>query len=284
MASRDELRALRAEVRARHEAATKKVSRLRRRGAELGGTAFDVRRDLSVVKRYNTKQLKTYLDQLNSFVDRSNAFVPGRGGVPIPAAKWREYTREERKFRRARLDELSSVGKFDLPGVGKGNTILDRYYRLNDKSRAVGANRPFYELDRRSKDISSPEALDRLIKDMRKRNAPNYKPQKIKNARKELAEIINNLGSPTMTDAEGNKVTWKSMVDKLNDYQFNILWNYTDFATKASSEYELARMRAMGREERFIESMSRDNETVIEDALNWAQLLPRSRHGNGKKK
>lgn len=260
---RDEIEALRAEVRRRHKAATSKVSRLRSRGVELGDTGYDVRRDLSKIKRYNAPQLKSYLNQLESFVDRKNAFVPGDSGVPLPAAKWREYKRLEKQYNRIGNREFETISD-TVPFKPGMSTPRDRRERLSKRALGAAVNSPYQEINRDSRNVTSVNALDKLTSQMRNKTSQTFLPRELSKSRRQLMDMLVEIGNSEYVDA----------VSDLSDHQFNVLWNYTSFATEISSDYEIMKLRARGEAERAHEKIHEDNTHAISDLLQWAGSIP----------
>jgi len=259
----DDLEALRAEVRRRHKAATSKVSRLRSRGVEVSGTNYDIRRDLSKVKRYNATQLRAYATQLNSFVDRSNAFVPGDSGVPLPAAKWREYKRLEKRYNEIGNREFTKVENMFLPG--STTKVRERRQMLDKSALSGGAmNDPYAEINRKSKGITSIEALERITEQMRSKTTREYLPSELKKSRAQLNEMLTTIG----------KAEYIEQANSLSEHQFNILWNYTNFANEISLDYEIMKARARGEKERVHEKLHEDANHAIADQLQWASFIP----------
>lgn len=258
----EELEALRAQVRARHNAATKKVSRLRQRGVELGGTNYDVRRDPNNIKRMNSTQLRAHLGRLNSFIDRKNAFVPGDSGVPLPAAKWREYKALERQYNRIGNREYAKVGDTFLPQPGV--KVRDRRSILAQSALGTAANAPYQEINRNSRGITGTDALDKITEQMRGKTSRDYLPAEIAKSREQFMDMLKEMGNAEYIDT----------AKKLTDDQFDTLWNYTSFATEISSDYEIMKMRARGESERAHEKIHKDNSDAISELLNWATVLP----------
>lgn len=263
--NKDELNALRAEVRRRHKAATSKVSRLRSRGVELGGTNIDVRRDLSKVKRYNATQLRAYAATLDRFVSRQTAYVPGDKGVPLPAAKWREYKRLERMNNRRTNTEYEKVADTFLPTPSI--RIRDRRTMLSQSALGQSANVPFQEMNRKSTGITNEKALDKIIEQMRDKTRRGYLPEQLAKSREQFMKMLGEIGEQRYLKA----------ASELSDAQFDILWNYTSFATQISSDYEIMKLKARGEMERSHEKIHEDNQDAISDLLTWAQGQPANR-------
>lgn len=268
MASKDEIARLRAEVRARHRAATQKVSRLRQKGVEINNTNYDVRRDLNNVKRYTGAQLKSYLNQLDSFVARSNGFVPGDSGLPIPIKKWRSYKATERQYNRIGDREYNKVADTFLPNAGM--KVRERRTILGKSATGDAVNSPYQEVNRSSRGITSLDALDKLNEQLKRKTSRDFLPGEIKRGRAEFTQMLVEIGNQQHIEA----------ANKLSDEQFNILWNYTSFATEISRDYEIMKARARGEKERAHDKIHEDNTNAIDELLQWATYLPTK--GGGK--
>ena len=89
---------LRAHVKNRHRAATKKLSRMRRVNRVRDTSDIDPRRDLGKVDRYNKAQLKSYLDTLNQFNSRSVGYYGNARGEKISRKAWAAYKASEKAY------------------------------------------------------------------------------------------------------------------------------------------------------------------------------------------
>src|SRR4051812_16186860 len=109
-----ELDDLRREARRRHKAATDKISRLRKKGVDLGGSKEDQRRDLGLVKRYNTRQLRDYIGSLNNFTSRDNQYHSSANGI-IKADRFKVYKDLEGKYNADGLAHFDHVADVFVP-------------------------------------------------------------------------------------------------------------------------------------------------------------------------
>lgn len=265
MATKDELNALRAEVRKRQRAANAKVSRLRQRGVEVGGTPFDVRRNVNSVKSYNSRQLKSYLNKLNNFTSRSTSFVGDVNGSPIPAQKWRAYKAQERKYNSKGSRELGKFANVKLPFSDatveqRRNSIVNTNV-LRAQGQAVRS--PYEPMSRKAGRINGVAALERLTKDMERRNSRTYLADELKNQREQLSDMLTEIGMPEEI----------ARIDALDDDQFNVLFNYTSFITEVSLDYENAKARATGEKERLAENVGENTRREIPKVITWASQL-----------
>lgn len=265
----NELDALRAEVRRRQKAANDKVYRLKRRGIEVQNTGHDIRRDLSKTKTYNKTQLRAYIGQLNSFVDRKNAFVPGHKGVPIPARVWRENVREQQKLEAAGKQHYKLVKGFKLPG--QDARVKDRDKEIRSKRRAAMAGeavaRPYDMANRVSRMFTSDKAVEKLTRDLKRKNRPDYLPRTIKRQRGEMMSMLKEMGNLEQMERFA----------ALTDFQFDVAFNYTSLATEASRGYAAARLMGTETEERFHAGILEDSGSELNEILGWAEMLPKTR-------
>jgi hypothetical protein len=273
----EEIERLRQEVARRQRAAGQKISRLRKRGVEISGTQFDVRRDPSKLKSYNRNQLRAQLTRVNNFVNRGNQFVAGDSGAPIPRNRWQEYKRQEAMFNAKGSAHFEKVADTFIPATGfkltgnvdktKGLTVRQRETMRADKPKAAGevANRAYYALDRSPRNVTGADSVETLIQDLKNRNSKKYLPQKISNSRREFMEMLKTMGNHELMEQAA----------RLQDDQFDVLWNYTSFATDIGLEYDLRQLQSAGREQAFHENiLENDTGSAFAEILQWAEFLP----------
>jgi len=265
MASREELNQLRAEARRRHRAATRKVSRLKtERGVNLSGSKNDPRRDLGRIKTYNARQLRAYINDLNKFTSRSNQFVADAHGRPVPGSLWQQYKNLERQYNQRVESAFRRVA--DMPYPGGDWTIGERLASLQPRHPQVlspAVNSLYNPPRRRPSNVVSERALRRLIGDMKERLKPGYFDKLIKNARDEYSQMSALLHQPDLDKAVAN----------LTDEQFQVLWNYTSFATAESMKYEIAKDLLADKQKPW---QTEYREQAIENAwelVQWASTL-----------
>lgn len=265
MANKNEIARLRAEVRARHRAATQKISRTRRViGAELGGTEFDPRRDPAKVKNYNSVQLKAYLTDLNRFSSRSTAFVAGNNARPIPAQEWRSYRRAERNANRVGQNIDNSVGGIFIPNAGM--TIAERDAERRARSpRAQGGavNSSFPQVNRSASNVTSRQALAKLTAQMESRVTPEYEKRSARAGRVQMNRMIDAIGNSAM----------RAKASKLTPEQFHVLWEKTNFAESLSNVYGGAAMAMEQSSERWVAATAESYGSDVDELLDWASKL-----------
>lgn len=251
---------LRAEVARAQRLAGDKMRRVQKgTGAVVRGTQFDPTRDAAKVARYNSKQLRSYLSQLDSFRDRSVQFVGGAKGAPIPQADWNRFASVQATYNRIAAGDLESVANVTLRG---GQTIAQRentFLPETHGARGRSANRPLGEIRTDSFQVASDSALAKLEAGLRKRMSASYKREKLGNQRLELAAMMDRVGESAL----------KSRISELSDKQFNALWNYTDFADFISTRYEALKRMSVAEESHVADEFRGE---VIE-TFKWAKNI-----------
>jgi hypothetical protein len=259
----NELRRL---VRQRHAAATSKVSRLRRnKGVEIGGTSNDPRRDPSNIGKMRSRELQTYLRQLNTFTSRETTFFQGSQGSVLPGKLWNEYKAQERAYNRRGAERERQIANIKLPG--QDMTVAQRSANMRPSIlRASGeaSTRPYSPVNRKPQHIADAEALTKLLNDMRRKNSRDYLPDTIKNQRKQAEHMMNTIGV-------GDQI---ETLRKLSDDQFDTLFNETGFAGDLGMRYGYMSMLSHGKKNAAHEAVMDTNEHDIEEQITWASNLP----------
>lgn len=219
-----EIEYLRREVKKRRGAVTSKENRIRRNtGIVIQGTSEDPRRPPGVINKYNAKQLNTYLAELNAFMQRGNGYIPDQSGGFIRKKKWLEYKRIERANNKIATAMFESVANMHDPIRNMTVKEAERLY-TPDSKRAQGdiRHRPFSNVDRKPQNIKNANAMDILLKQLKGKLDKGYLPKAIKAQRSQANQMMDNAGISEL----------RKVMAKLTDHQFNVLWNYTGFATR----------------------------------------------------
>jgi len=257
----DELRAL---ARARHKAATRKVSRLNtRHDVAVSGTEFDPRRDLSKVKRYTSAQLSTYIAELSRFVSRQTQYVGDVHRKPMRAQDWRKYQEVEAIHNAQVSSKLAPVKDIKLPN--QDQTLGEWLEGTKPKHRSaaqLATNTP-QEIKRSPRQIGSAGALKKLIKDLKNKNSPGYAKRQLDDARAQYRKMAQRINNPGLSAA----------TDKLTDEQFSVLWNYTNFATAVSLDYDAALKMMSNKEAPWHSQILEDQVKDAYQLASWAQSL-----------
>lgn len=265
MARSPQLEALRAQVLARHKAATQKVSRLRRvNGVEIGGTEYDPRIEPAEIRKMTTRQAVRHLSRLEAFMSRGTAFVPGAENRPIPKSKWRDYKRAERINRQLGEAHFNRVKNVKLPN---GQTIGEYEEQMSPKGfKRVGftkGNRAYIAGERKSTGVRGVQGIDKLIDQMNKANRKNHPAKMAKLARSNMIATLEGAGvSPDIV----------RKAKRLTAHQIDVLWNYTKFARDASEKYWFTSQENIGGTVRPTTSHA-DMEASLDSQITWASQL-----------
>jgi hypothetical protein len=263
-----DLDALRAEIRRKQRNAQAKINRNKHKGINLGSTNYNPRNaDLAKFMRYTTKQLIAYGKKLDEFTSRNTQFVAGANGTPLERSAFERYKELERKHNAIGESRMGERGGFKAPGSGM--TIREREATMRpDSKRAQGdvVNRPYSKIERKAINIASADALEKLTRDMERKLNRSYLPKKMKESRQQLREMLTMIGNDELNKhAQG-----------LTDFQFDVLWNDTKFATDIGLIYGVMQMKAAGGKDRWYSSVVEDYSNDIMEALRWAKTLPRT--------
>lgn len=263
--SQSELGALRAEARRLHRAVTRKISRNRtKRGAEIGNTKFDPRRDASKIKHYNRRQLQAYIANLERFVSRKTQFVPDSQYRPIPVQKWREYKAAEKTLNQKMRERFDKFGDRMLP---EGITVRQRLAMtepIHPQMHNPASNAGIRAIERKSKSVRSLEALNKLIIETKKRADPRDAAR---------IEKANRTSVNAMLDVIGRD-DWRERISLLTSAQFDLLWNMSgSFANAVSLYYEVSRKLLEGKDAatRWMETVTNNAISDIEKMLAWIE-------------
>lgn len=274
--TRSELLAL---VKSRHRAAGNKVSRLKSEGiVKIANTKWDVRRDIKKVSKYNTRQLETYLNTLQTFTSRQTRFYGDASMRPLDKNDLALYMERERAVRAKEKKALAQIAKTRLPEPGtakaskKSQTIGERRSIL--PTRPAGKNRivntPFNTPKRKPSNFKSNESLKVMTKAMGKRLAGDYKSLEIKQQRETFGKMLDVLGDMKL----------KAKVAELSDSQFDVMWNHSPMPEDVVDIYVL--MRKDEKEDDSYNNqklMSIDQEAIIHSGerigewIGWAKSL-----------
>jgi hypothetical protein len=254
----DEAKRLRAEVQRRIKSVNSKIARTKRTsGANIEGTQFDPRRKSGIEQRYNAKQLKGYLENLNSFMRRSNQFVAGVKGAPIERGKFNLYKQTEAEINRAAELHAASVGHLETP---TGFTV-QQSKNLVVESYASPVYGPYRKYDREPGQIKDASALEELTNDLNKKLRSDYLGEKISEGRENLEKALTAMGENELQQG----------VDRLSDYQFDALWFGTNFAEATFLKYQAEKDRLAGtRKEKWQDRMIDSAYSELGSLLDWA--------------
>lgn len=258
-----ELEELRQLARARHRAVTRKISRLKQdAGVPVSGTKSDPRRDLSRVKRYTKSQLRAYVGQLNDFSSRSVQFVPSASKKPMQADLWKKYKNLERRYNQRVNAQFAKVQDVFLPAVGQ--TIGERMAMITPAHRQLtnpAVNAPYRPSEMQSRNVASERALKRLIAQKQNQLKASYRKKLVDDARSQFAKMADVI----------NRRDLANDVSKLSDAQFEVLWNYTPFASAIGINYEVIQAMLSNKEKPYHSDSLRNAVASQKSLIDWAR-------------
>ena len=263
--ARDDVNSLRNKVKQRQRGVGKKISRAKSTtGAVIAGTEYDPRLSVDKIGRYNSVQLNAHLSRLDSFMSRNVQFVADSENRPIARHKWQQYKRAERNYNRQTQRNFSKYA--DIPLSSSGMTVRQRMEMMTPKfqymqDRAV--NSPFMPVDRKSQSIRSEKTLETLTKNMRSRVGRDHVDKMLADAKKQFNQIMDLVDAPKL----------KKMIGELSDNQFDLLWNYTGFATSISLGYEIRRDSLKGIKKAWHGKVWDDSMSAANELAGWAKRV-----------
>lgn len=268
---RERLSALRALARAKHRNAGKKVSRIQNSddGILIRGSKHDPRRDAKAISRYTEKQLNAYISKLDKFLSRKTQFVADAYSKPIPKQTWKRWLAAEDARNRRKADLFNKVKDIELPN-GQG-TIGDYEARTRPKrpemTRSATAN-PYAQTQRGSRDFTSVKSVEKLIRKAQRDWLDSDIKKRVKMARKVMDDMLEHVG---------DGVTLRNRIKGLNDWQINILWNYSGRMPQLASMAYVHRKNQLTWRENAdpeeLEALDNGIDNEIADLVEWAEAL-----------
>lgn len=267
------LNELRAEVIKRQKAATAKIARLRRQGVQVAGSEFDVRRDPNRVSRYNSRQLQSYLNDLNQFNNRRNQFVGGAEGVPIRAHIFKHAMRSAAEYNSFVEDYYANVSGIDIPQAGMKVAEFDRDVKGDRKRGKGGVSRPLEAERRQAFEFEGEQGLLAWRNNLEKKMRPGYLEGKLAFQRSQMMDALKHYGDDSLMQ----------MAEGLTNEQFDTLWNYTDAPRQIFEGYHFAKLLGVGQADETEANIHEDEYEETRQWLNWAgNLAPRQNRKNRK--
>lgn len=278
------IKALRAQVKARQVAVSRKINRLEKQhdGLQLMGSRFDPRRETSRIDRYNTAQLQAQLARLNGFMDRRTQFVSGAHGVPMRKQEWerRVASLQRRANRAKRAMKNKYAGVFvDESGM----TVAQRQATMDSDRKLAGnpaVQRPWTETNYEPKNVTGESSMRILEKALRKQIGKQYEADKIAEARKQAMQMLRGIKTvlPKRSNlrAGDEDVTYpelKRALNNLTNGQFAAMFFGSTFATALSLEYELTQALLSGKHKAFHNDLMTASAAEVVRQINWARDL-----------
>ena len=271
-----EVKRLRQLARERQRAAGQKISRYKKQNINIAGSEFDPRRDLAKVDKYNSKQLKAYINQLNSFTDRTNQFVRGARGVPISRGIFIAYKELEKRYNNHFQKEFDNIRDVKMPG--KSMTFGERHDMILPKNKSLRAGTSkYFGKDRVSSGFTSDEALKKSMRNLKKSMKPGYSSETEKARRENFQKLIDYANRDDLGKA----------VKSLSSEEFYILWEYDSVIQNIVEEYYIT-IELLSDEENAIEhsggnALFDEILKTVEEIKSSKSLRGRLRNNNKRK-
>lgn len=255
---------LRAEVRRLKKAVTRKVSRIKMsQDIYISGTSLDPRKAPTSERNMADHQLREYRHSLSSFLDRGNQYVPDSQHRAMPRSEWREYKALESKWNSRVQSHMENISQITLPS---GMTIgqRDAMMRPNHPQMSNPTVNGPREIDRDPTNVAGSSRLRHLTDQMRKRLDENYFDELNESGKETFSKMLDRIGDDDLSQR----------VDNLSPEQFEVLWNWTPFATAISFQYELAMKELSPRDkETWAGTVQHHAVKEAREYVEWAQGL-----------
>ena len=255
---------LRAQVRKQRAAVTRKEKRiLNNTGIGIASTDEDPRRNPSVIKKYNSRQLNNYLKELNAFMQRDNGYIPDSTGGFIRKNEWLGYKRSEVKFNKIVKAHFDKIKEIRDPYRNVSIKDAEGLF-VPDSARAQGEirHRPYNEIHRNPQNIKNVDALRKLQAQVDGKLSKDYLNKALDAGRRQAGQMMDNAGISESKDK----------LAKLSNQQFDVLWNYFGFAGRLAQIGESGGKRKENIDKfdpldaQDKDNIKKDIEDLIEDA------------------
>lgn len=224
----DELNELRKAVARLERNANRKMNRLaREKGADVKRSSVNpVRKGRA--QKYNTKQLQSYAEKLQTFNSRDVQYVGGTQGNPLDAKNWKRYEKLQAEFQKKANRDLEEYGHLPDP-LAPAMTLKQGIESRTPRYPTMrGATNKIEGPTRTPITVPSDAKLKKLIKEYEKKNAQGdkYFQRKNRENRKQAIQMFTAV-DPKLAERIRN----------MDDKQFAIMWNRTEFAKEGSLGY-----------------------------------------------
>jgi hypothetical protein len=240
----------------------RKLARNNAKGVAVRSSEFN---PLQASDSMTTKrQLQTYANRLSRFTSRKTQFVPDANSNPLPSRAWREYKRQERRYAEKVNGVFNKVSPLTMPN---GQTIGDRMKIMTPDHPSM-ANQPLNMLYRPtvrdSRSVNGLHGLEKLEQSIERKMSPEYFDYRRDSAKVSVTKFLEEIGDDKLL----------KRMQGLTDWQFDVLWNYTDFREDLILRYESAQqmMRSPNkRKEAWLEAIDNGAMTSAYKLMDWAE-------------
>lgn len=230
--------------------AASKVRRLEKQGITIAGTVHDPRRAVENVKRYNRKQLDTYISELQEFTKRSTKFVKGSQGAPIPLLEYSLYKAQESIYNEVSKRFAARNAELLLPG--QAMTVGERSGQTTQSSINAPDNTILPRKNRGAESFPSAEKVRKSRNLLEQRMSARYVDFRRRSASRAIDKGLTKVG------AEDIKDRFRALSSRQKEA---LIFDY-DFMELVFQRYPEAGGGSVAM-----------NNKPLEDALEWAEGL-----------
>jgi hypothetical protein len=170
-----------------------------------------------------------FLSSMRQFTSKSVNYYRDAHGNPITADQWKSYKEIEKRANAFVSADIKKYGKIQMP-IGD-LTVAERQQLLRPTPGRMIANPSgsgMFLTNRKPSEVVST-SLDSLKESLLARLEDDYKARKSFEGRSQFEQMMAVIGDEDLIQE----------ARALNDEQFWVIWNYTDFATKVSLDYSI---------------------------------------------
>lgn len=230
---RQELERLRSEVRKRQGHARAKETRLKKKYNLTSLGKYSALRADAQLGRYTTRQLLSYMKQLNKFMEDKRSFVPDMRGRAMDERKYLRYRREAEKYNKR---VAAWHHKYSTVPDRYGQTSMDRKMMLKDhgfynpktpkKKMGVEFHEPL-----KPDNFAGEKAVGKIGYKLKE----GATPRDLNKRRFAAMDQFNQMTEP-LPYGDELRVAFYSLTQEQRDY----VWNETDFTDLLSEDYDEA--------------------------------------------
>jgi len=195
-------------------------------GAIVADTQFDPRKEKGRAATMRTRDAEAYIRKLQGFISRKTQFLAGAAG-PLPVKAWNKFNQGQHALQEKRAIDLSPFANERLPGPPSATeTVGQRQEKIRTK-HPTALNQVFTPPVLKPFNVKDLDSLTKLTKANAKRMTKKWAKAEHERAQNELKQIV----------AVFRDAGISNDVQGLSYGQFDMLWNLTAFADKASLAY-----------------------------------------------
>lgn len=189
---------------------------------------LDPRRNVHVPDM-SKQERQNFLSSMRQFTSREVNYYRDAHGNPITQDQWKSYKEVEKRANAFVAADIKKYAKIQMP-VGD-LTVGERQQLLRPIPGRMIANPSgsgMFLTNRKPNEVVA-SSLDNLKDSLLARLDPDYKSRKSLEGRNQFEKMMAVIGDEDLIQEARS----------LDDEQFWVIWNYTDFATKVSLDYSI---------------------------------------------